>query len=87
MTGGAGRDYVDRKLSEMERELRNYFKAVFKIFHKFMDEHYFDKLILIENRNSAIDDKLDTLEWLSRYGIYFSTDQMSTIYLKFKTYY
>ena len=54
---------------------------------KFIEEHLTDKLMLIRSRYKGIEDKLDSLEWLSRYANFFSPEDVHMMLSTFKKIY
>lgn len=37
-----------------------------------MEEHFKDKVILVNSKEKDFETKIDCLEWLSRYAVFFS---------------
>ena len=84
---GVTPEWMDRKLQNLDDTLRTWVRSLFALFQKFAEEHFYDQMVLVENRQASLTHKLDGLEVLTRYGIFFSTDQLGHIYLLYKKLY
>ena len=57
------------------------------VVQKFIDEHMNDKLITIRSKNRPFDEKMDTLEWLSRYANFYNPENVYLMLAAFKEIY
>jgi deoxyribodipyrimidine photolyase-like uncharacterized protein len=57
------------------------------VLQKFIDEHMNDKLIVIRSKNRPFDQKMDTLEWLSRYANFYNSEHVYLMLAAFKEIY
>ena len=53
-------------------------------FQRFIDEHATDRQKIIRSELRGVGDKMNAMEWLSRYSDYVSPDQIGIVLSAFK---
>ena len=79
-TGGTGND---PRVTQLQADLKN----LTQVIQKFIEEHLVDQLTLVRSKNKSFEDKIDSLEWLSRYANFYSPESVYVMLSTFKEIY